>query len=383
MKKLFLYSENKLSHSLEFNLNKKDMSSTSIIILIFIIIIILILFICFGKIDDVVKTSGIIRPNVNISQIKNITAGEIEDIYYSPGQHVEKGTILIRLNQESLFLQKAGIETQYKDALSKLWGLQEIQQSYICGKNIVSIENPVPYTRFNSYLAECAIREAKRNQAFLLYEEEKQLPNSGTTPIKIRNLEYEYHQLCDSISVFKTVFLESIVTEISETEIILSQLTKQLEQIEINLRNTVLCSPVPGSIQEISSLNKGDFIFADQKILNIIPDDTSDLRIELRIPAKDAGKLKKGMQVKLRFPAFPYYEFKGAEGIIQTIDADAQASSSGDLFFTVLSNIDKNDLSDKKGESYPLKVGLEVDARIVLETQPILYFLLKKMDFMI
>ena len=34
-------------------------------------------FVCFGKVDDVVKADGIVRPVMNISTVSNITSGEI------------------------------------------------------------------------------------------------------------------------------------------------------------------------------------------------------------------------------------------------------------------------------------------------------------------
>lgn len=37
-------------------------------------------------------------------------------------------------------------------------------------------------------------------------------------------------------------------------------------------------------------------------------------------------------------------------------------------------------LKDKKGKEYPLKVGLQVDARIVLSKKTILKFILEKMN---
>ncbi|AEE16494.1 HlyD family secretion protein [Treponema brennaborense] len=383
MKKLPTYSEQKLQHSAEYILQINSFSGTAIIILIAFIIATAIMCICFGKIDDVVRASGIIRPAINISQIKNITAGEIEQIYYSPGQYVEAGTILVKLNQDTLSAQKSAAAAHYTDTQSKLNGLEKLRQSYFAEKNLIPEGNKVAHTRFESYQAECNLLETKKNLAYLLYSEEIKLPASGTTPVKIRNLEYEHKQICDTLAVYKNQFLEEITAEISNMELTETQLKQQLEQIEISLRNTILVSPMAGFIQEISSLNAGDFIFADQKILNIIPNSNSDFRIELRIPAKDAGKLRKNMKVKLRFPAFPYYEFKGAEGTIQTIDPDAQASSSGTLFFTVLTDVDTYELTDRKGIIYPLRVGLEVDARIVMETKPIWYFLLKKMDILI
>jgi multidrug efflux pump subunit AcrA (membrane-fusion protein) len=163
----------------------------------------------------------------------------------------------------------------------------------------------------------------------------------------------------------------------------LKKYQSQLDQIETALRTTELYSPVDGYVQEISSLNRDDYLFSNQEVLKIVPDTDLLYRIELKIPAKNAGKLQTGMKVKLRFPAFPYFEFRGAMGTIQSIDPDAIASSNGELFFTVLTNIDRSILFDTKGIEYPIRVGLQAEARIVLESKTVLMHLLRKMDFLL
>ena len=158
-------------------------------------------------------------------------------------------------------------------------------------------------------------------------------------------------------------------------------LFQEIRQLEVAMKNLVLVSPIDGYVQEISSLNPGDYIFTDQPVLNIVPGTENACRIELRIPAEKMGKLEIGQKVKLRFPAFPYHEYRGINGTIQIIQPDSQISDSGELFFTAYADAESLVLHDKKGIAYPIKPGFEVNARIVLENQTLLYFLLKKLDF--
>ncbi len=86
------------------------------------------------------------------------------------------------------------------------------------------------------------------------------------------------------------------------------------------------------------------------------------------------------MTVKMRFPSLPYHEFCGTEGNIITIDPDITKSQNGEAFFLIKTNMKDIYLKDKKGKEYPLKVGLQVDARIVLSKKTILKFILEKMN---
>ena len=169
--------------------------------------------------------------------------------------------------------------------------------------------------------------------------------------------------------------------EIDALKIEQEELQKQLVQVKEALKNLVLVSPVDGFVQEKSSLNVGDYLFADQQVLNIVPSADKNCRIELHVPAESMGKLERGQKVKLRFPAFPYSEFKGIDGELNVIQPDSEISDSGFLYFTVYATADSMELKDKKGLCYQIKPGFEVNARIVLENQTLLYFLLKKLDF--
>lgn len=383
MKNPVLHSEDKLKFSTEYVLKKDSPWGAGIILVISGVLVAVILFICFGKMEEVVKAQGIVRPELNVSQVKSILAGEIEEICFIPGQFVQKGSVLARLNQDELAAQKETIQAQLEDIKTKIQGNKLIEESFNSKKNLIPVYDKLAYSRFEAFKSEYDLLKTKCDFAEFLYKEEKMIPASGTTPMNIKKLGYEYREARENLNLFTDKFYEQVVLESSELELMEIQLEKQLEQLEVNLRNTELTAPVSGFIQEISSLNVGDYIFADQKILNIVPATSSDYRIELRIPARDSGRIKKGMEVKLRFPAFPYYEFKGAVGTVKSIDPDTQAASNGELFFTVVTDIDTNTLKDRKGIEYPVKVGLEVDARLILESRTILYFLLKKVGVMV
>ena len=141
-------------------------------------------------------------------------------------------------------------------------------------------------------------------------------------------------------------------------------------------------SPVDGYVQEVSSINVNDFVQANTNIVNIIPDDLKNFRVELKVSPKDIGKIKEGMKVKYRLSAFPFFEYKGATGIIKSMDADIRTNpANGALYYVLYADIDKTRFSNSKGESYPIKAGLETDARIILQKNRIIYYLLKKIDF--
>ena len=110
--------------------------------------------------------------------------------------------------------------------------------------------------------------------------------------------------------------------------------------------------------------------------------DGGKVRVEIRIAPKDMGKIAIGQRVKYRLSAFPYFEYKGAEGIITSIDPDIRTTPEGDrAYYSVYADIDRTNFSNKHGEVFPIRAGLETDVRIVMERKPIIFYILKKLDF--
>ena len=137
-----------------------------------------------------------------------------------------------------------------------------------------------------------------------------------------------------------------------------------------------------GYVQEIASLNVGDYLEANSEVLKIIPNDNENFRVEIWISPKDMGKIKVGQKVKYRLSAFPFFEYKGADGIITSIDHDIRKSEDGSrVYYSVYADIDRINFSNRHGDTFPIRAGLETDVRIVMEQKPIIYFILKKLDF--
>ena len=82
----------------------------------------------------------------------------------------------------------------------------------------------------------------------------------------------------------------------------------------------------------------------------------------------------------MRFPAFPYSEFRGIDGKLNLIQPDAQSTSTGALFFKAYAESDSMYLKSKDGSQFQIKPGFAVDGRIVLENQSLLQFFLRKLD---
>lgn len=381
MKKILIYPEKMLGESSLVFQNSEPASLHCVLWLVAALITSLLCFLCIGKMDDVVKSQGIVRPEINVSTINNITSGEIQSVLYKPGDFVSAGQELLLLKGDTLEAQKKVLSLQFSENKRNLSGVYEIILSYETGKNVFLGNDLTAKSRYEAFIAEKNLLEARVKRTCYLYDEERKLPESSTTRSQIECLKYDFEIAELELTEYCKNFISGARQEYDSLKIEQENLFQEIRQLEVSMKNLVLVSPIDGYVQEISSLNPGDYIFTDQPVLNIVPGTENACRIELRIPAEKMGKLEIGQKVKLRFPAFPYHEYRGINGTIQIIQPDSQISDSGELFFTAYADAESLVLHDKKGIAYPIKPGFEVNARIVLENQTLLYFLLKKLDF--
>ncbi len=337
-------------------------------------------WIVFGKAEEVVRARGLVRPISNISQVKNAVSGEIVGLYYANGDRVEKGELLLQIDVRSLKAQETALKSAYEKLRIKTEGLRQTEKSFYGTRVYIDKRNAAAFTRFQAFSYQKELLEKRYALAEKTRKEALHMPSDAITGAKLRELEYEADIQLLNLETYKSSFIKEISAEYAQCVVELEDLKSRAEQVRQSIKNSSVYAPIAGRVQEISSLNKNDYLFADQKILNIVPDDGSAYRAELKIPAKMSGKLEKGMRVKLRFPAFPFHEFGGAEGTVVSIDPDATADVNGMLYFTVSADIDKAFVEDRKKRRYPVKSGLETEARIILRERTILWYILKQFD---
>lgn len=191
-----------------------------------------------------------------------------------------------------------------------------------------------------------------------------------------------YNLALADLESYKKNFIANINSELNDKE----KESYDNHQNILKLDNQYLFlevrAPISGFVQELASLNIGDYIESNSKVLNIVPNDNKNFRVEIQILPKDMGKISEGKKVKYRLSAFPFYEYKGANGLITSIDPDIRTSSDGKkVYYSVYADIDRTFFSNKNGETFPIRAGLETDVRIVLDKKPIIFYLLKKLNF--
>ena len=350
------------------------------VIVSIVILIGVLLFVC--TINDVARVKGVVRTGMNNSIIKNVIPGEIKAICYHPEQFVQKGDVLYVLDDEVYQTLREDLSIELQDVQERLLCLDQMIEGYQSEKNTVMDKNSLAYAKLDEYFTNVAYLESQLKIARFQFKNESEQPLTIRLDRSIEEASLRVSVAEAELQRYKAGFYSDVLEEHKQYSTKYEKLQQELIRTDEQYAYLQIKAPVSGFIQEISSLNEGDYIFADQNVLTIVPNDSENFRIELSVPTKDIGELKEGMTVKYRLSAFPFFEYKGAEGVITSIDPDIRQGENGALSYCVYADIDRTVFRNYRGSEYPLRAGIEVDARIVLEKTKIAFYLLRKMDFL-
>lgn len=123
----------------------------------------------------------------------------------------------------------------------------------------------------------------------------------------------------------------------------------------------VLTAPVAGRVVFPTTLQENQAITIGQELLYITPPG-SDYIGELRVPQQNAGKVKVGQAVLVKFAGFPYQEFGAVQGRITAI-ADVPLRAKVTL---------PNGLKTTYGQSLTVKTGMAASADIITDDSRLL-----------
>jgi len=125
-----------------------------------------------------------------------------------------------------------------------------------------------------------------------------------------------------------------------------------------------ILSPVSGVVTYVASTQKGDKVQANSPLISIAPKGARSV-LKIDINEKDRGFLHEGLDVKVKFSAFPYQRYGFISGTLDYISPSTQRSLSDTLVYKghVSLNTDHYEVNDIE---YPVRYGMAASAEVVV-----------------
>ena len=183
---------------------------------------------------------------------------------------------------------------------------------------------------------------------------------------------------------------EQLIQQQIETQNQLSRDRQELQQIETELKDTVIRASASGIVQELNLRNPEQLVRPGEVIAQIVPD-RAPLEIKASVSSRDIDKVETGQKVQMRVSACPYPDYGTLEGTVETISPDATTPQNNDASISTKTprynetetaynvTIEPQSLAlntaDKKCS---IRLGMEGRADIIAREETVLTFVLRK-----
>ena len=379
------------------------------------------------ELDEVTRGEGNFTPAQKTQIIQNLEGGIISEILVKEGDTVEKGAILVRINNSSAQASADDLEGQRRilsiSVIRMMAELNDTPLEYTAEQMETSADEVddqmALYTaRSNQQSSQIQVIENQtrqreqeiseansrigqlRNSLGLAQQERnitKPLVDKGVLPRlqlirlnrEIVDLEGEIKTLGVSLPRLRDAVLESkqrrdemILTtkaelsdELNRARSELKSVTESMEAGADTVRRTDVKSPVHGIVKELKRNTVGGVIRGGEDIVEIVPlDDT--LIVEAKIRPSDRAFLQKGQNATIKVSAYDFSVYGGMKAKLERISASTIKDEEGESFYRIYLRTDDNKIISK-GKELEIIPGMTANVEILTGKKSILDYLLK------
>lgn len=155
-----------------------------------------------------------------------------------------------------------------------------------------------------------------------------------------------------------------------------------LNNLDIQEGKCTVTASTSGFIAMNTEVKKGAYIQEGTAICQILPQENNGYYAEIYVENSDIAKLREGQQVKFEIAAYPSSEYGYFTGVIDTISKDIKVDNSGSAYYLVKVRCDKTTVVNKQEENGTIKNGMACQAKVVIDEQSVLRYLLEKIDLL-
>ena len=384
---------NDFSHDLA-SVMKKERSNLLFLPIIFLALLLTIFIIWAynSNLEEIIRGQGTIIPSSREQVIQSIDPGNIQEMYVKEGDIVEKGQILLKLDdaRSRALLRESQARVQNLEAISaRLKGEyrnEEPDFSKIADQELVARER-------NAYNAKKTQRDqaiAGLRQSKGLLDREiaitKPLAKEGlVSNVEILRMERQSVELATQINERMNNYLAEANAELIKVESELDQAEESMRMREDPVARSEIRAPVHGIVKNIKINTIGGVVNTGQDILEIIPLDDK-LMVEAYIRPQDVAFLRPGMPVVVKVTAYDYAIYGGLNGVVKLISPDTLSNDTrrselklnpDETFYRILVETESNYLLDKNNQKMEIIPGMVASVDIKTGEKSVFDYLIK------
>jgi len=381
----------------------------------------------YTQIDEITRGTGEVVPSGKNQIIQNLEGGIVDKVFVKIGEEVQKGQKLLKIdnrkslsqlsstnikalelkaklvrlsaeayeipfeknisnddllpelleNEESLYDSqqrqlKSSIAIISDQILQKSTEYKEVQQKIIyLTKSRDLINKEVEMMR------PMVVQGVKSKVAFMKLQREQNgiEEDLHSAQFALPKLKANISELKNKISETKDEFRNKAKKDLNEAVAELMRIDEDYEALDDQINRTLVRSPTNGIIEEISINTVGGVIKPGEKLIEIVPTDSS-LWMEVKIKPSDIAFIYPGEKAVVKITAYDFAIYGSLDGEVVHIAADTTKDAKDNAFYLIHIRTDKNFLGSAKK---PLKIipGMMVNVDIMTGKKSVMDYILK------
>ncbi len=361
-----------------------------------------------GKYDQIGYASGKLIPQGELFKVHSSEAGKVVSLNVKEGQFLDEGELIavldnnlakgeverlqqvvrsteIQLIQQQQLLEQLRMEVQSRKYISDA----EVQAQQVAiaqaslqvqtslGLLMQSQQDLMGYQERLSRLEPLVVQGAIARER--LFEIEQQMRDRQSTLIQneggVSQARTEVEQLQailqQRVAEGQRSELESqqrvqnLLLQITELQGRLQENETLLNNAQSRLQQFFLYAPVSGVVSSLSMRNPGEVIQPGQTLMEMRSGD-DPLVLEASISSAEAGFIKVGMPVKVKFDAYPYQKFGVIPGTVTFTSPDSETDpQSGTTVYRIKVKLDRHHIVSED-EKVEFQAGQTASAEIII-----------------
>lgn len=390
-----------------------------------VVVACLLLWAGLAPIDEVVRGEGKVVPSRQVQVVQSLDGGVVKEILVKPGQTVEPGQILLKIDPTRFNSSLGENQVEYlsleakaarlhalatgepfqvpQEVLDQLPAAAEAERNaWIQRTNELNATVSVAKEQVKQRQEELRETQAKRDQAATtcaltskeLAVTRPLLASGAVSEVDLLRLQRDVAKSCGD--------QKAAEAQIDRIQASIQEALSKTKEAELNIRNQArsdlsdtttklrtlregklaladkvklaeIRSPVRGTVKTLLANTVGGVVQPGKDIIEIVPTDDT-LLLEVRIQPRDIGFLHAQQKAEVKFTAYDFSIYGGLPGVVEQINADTTTDERGNSFYIVRVRTDRATVGDTH---LPIIPGMIAEVHILTGKRTVLQYLLK------
>lgn len=366
-----------------------------------LLIVVLIVWSWFSQVDVVSPASGEIVTSQKIQLIQPKEVGVVADILVRSGDYVDKGQLLVRLDEAVIRAEIAQIKQELQQLGTEHQRLRAmkdcLQDRFLCEHAFAHAEDEdasplhqrarsLYEAQWKQYYAQLEMHQAKLHVAHQekrliqqkIEDARQMLPFYEKREHRMRRLQNEnltsksrveesaektlvqQQQLSQSLlelakitakeevsaqelTVYQREYKEKIYAKWFDNGAQLEIKQQALAKLESQKREKRLHSPLSGQVYDVKVATLGGVVQSGEILMKVVPADAK-LEVDIKIVNKDVGFVSEGDQVKIKLDAYNFTRYGAMSGVISHISDAAVLDEQLGAVYPATVRIEKSEI---------------------------------------